>query len=190
MLFTIQGMRFFLRTAFGDSSDFYGGRQTIPLQGGCQGNKGTPALWLVISLVLIKMMHKLALLSEIRAAYTAASVALAGFLFVDDTDLIVFPDSADELLDIVLERMQHAVSAWHGGLRATGGALKPEKCSWGLAAFVWSGGRWRYATAEEQPGEILVPDLDGTVLPIARIEPSEAVKVVGVHQAMDGNMKA
>jgi hypothetical protein len=102
------------------------------------------------------MMHKLALLSEIRAAYTAASVALAGFLFVDDTDLIAFPDSADESLDIVLERMQHAVSAWHGGLRATGGALKPEKCSWGLAAFVWSGGRWRYATAEEQPGEILV----------------------------------
>jgi hypothetical protein len=190
MLFTIQGMRFFLRTAFGDSSDFYGGRQTIPLQGGCQGNKGTPALWLVISLVLIKMMHKLALLSEIRAAYTAASVALAGFLFVNDTDLIAFPDSADESLDIVLERMQHAVSAWHGGLWATGGALKPEKCSWGLAAFVWSGGRWRYATAEEQPGEILVPDLDGTVLPIARIEPSEAVKVVGVHQAMDGNMKA
>jgi hypothetical protein len=47
MLFTIQGMRFFLRTAFGDYADFYGGRQTVPLQGGCQGNKGTPALWLV-----------------------------------------------------------------------------------------------------------------------------------------------
>jgi hypothetical protein len=64
MLF-IQGMRFFLHTAFGDSSDFYGSRQTVPLQGGCQGNKGTPALWLVISLVLIKMMHKLSLLSQI-----------------------------------------------------------------------------------------------------------------------------
>jgi hypothetical protein len=33
MLFTIQGMKFFLRTAFGDSSDFYGGQQMIPLQG-------------------------------------------------------------------------------------------------------------------------------------------------------------
>ena len=38
-VFTIQGMKFFLRTAFGDSSDFYGGQQMIPLQGGCQGNK-------------------------------------------------------------------------------------------------------------------------------------------------------
>jgi hypothetical protein len=44
MLFTIQGMKFFLRTAFGNSSNFYGGQQMIPLQGGCQGNKGTLAL--------------------------------------------------------------------------------------------------------------------------------------------------
>jgi hypothetical protein len=42
----------------------------------------------------------------------------------------------------------------------------------------------------EQPGEILVPNLDGTILPIVWLEPSEAVKVVGVHQAMDGNMTA
>jgi hypothetical protein len=191
MLFTIQGMRFFLRTAFGNSMAFYGGRQTVPLQGGCQGNKGTPALWLVISLVLIRMMHWLALLSQIRAAYTAVSVALAGFLLVNDTDLIAFPDSTDETLEIMLERMQHAISAWHGGLHAsTGGALKPEKCSWSLAAFVWSNGKWRYTTVDDQPGEILVPDLDGTVRPITRIEPSEAVKVVGVYQAMDGNMTA
>jgi hypothetical protein len=86
--------------------------------------------------------------------------------------------------------MQHVVSAWHGGLRAMGGALKLDKCSWSLVAFVWSNGWWRYATLGEQPGEILVPDLDSTILPITRLEPSEAVKVVGVHQAMDGNMMA
>jgi hypothetical protein len=93
-------------------------------------------------------------------------VALAGFLFVDDTDLIAFPDSTDKTLEIMLERMQHAVSAWHGGLRATGGALKPEKCSWSLVAFVWSNSKWRYAMVEDQLGEILVP-----VRPIMRIEP-------------------
>jgi hypothetical protein len=50
-------------------------------------------------------------------------------------------------------------------------------------------GKWRYATADDQPGEILVPDLDGMVQPITRIEPLDAVKVVGVLQAMDGIMK-
>jgi hypothetical protein len=93
----------------------------------------------------------------------------------------VFPDSSDETLEIVMEQMQHAVSAWHGGLRAMGGALKSDKCSWGMADFVWTWGQWRYATMEDRPGEILVPDLDGTVLPIAWIEPLEAVKVVGMH---------
>jgi hypothetical protein len=190
MLFTIQGMRFFLHTAFGDSTAFYSGQQMVPLQGGCQGNKGMPALWLIISLVLICMMHRLALLSQIRVAYMAVSVALAGFLFVNDTDLIAFLDSTDETLEIMLECMQHAVSAWHGGLHATGGALKPEKCSWSLAAFVWSNGKWQYTTVEDHLGEILVPDLSGTVQPIMRIEPSEAVKVVGIYQAMDGNMRA
>jgi hypothetical protein len=93
MLLTIQSMKFYLRTAFGDSSTFFGGPSALPFQGGCQGNKGAPALWLVVSVCLVRLMHKLGLISQLRAAMTATTVAFAGFLFVDDTDLIALSTS-------------------------------------------------------------------------------------------------
>ena len=87
-------------------------------------------------------MHKLALVSQIKTTMTATTVIFAGFLFNNNTDLIAFSDSIDEMADMVLEHMQHAVLAWEGGLWATSGTLKPEKCSWSLVAFVWHWGKW------------------------------------------------
>jgi hypothetical protein len=49
-------------------------------------------------------------------------------------------------------------------------------------------GKWRYSTIEEMPGSIEVPNLQGTFQTITRLSASEAVKVVGIHQAIDGNM--
>lgn len=60
LLLTIQMMRFFLRTAYGDSDRYYGGyvsandARRSPLQGACQGNGGAPGLWLIVSSVLVK----------------------------------------------------------------------------------------------------------------------------------------
>jgi hypothetical protein len=189
MLLTIQGMKFFLRTAFGDSTTYFGGSSTVPFQGGCQGNKGTPALWLVVSVALIRMMHTLGLVTRLRAAMTATTVVFAGFLFVDDTDLIAFSESKDDSFPQVTARLQQAVQAWHGGLRASGGALKPEKCSWSIADFTWSEGKWKYATVNDTPGDIVIPDLEGHLQPITRLESWEAVRAVGVYQAMDGTMR-
>jgi hypothetical protein len=86
--------------------------------------------------------------------------------------------------------MQAAVDAWHGGLHTTGGALKAAKSSWGLIAFYWEQGQWHYATKLSFPQELTIPNPDGTRTPMSRYDPSEAIKVVGVLQALDGNMTA
>jgi hypothetical protein len=86
--------------------------------------------------------------------------------------------------------MQAAVNAWHGGLRASGGALKPDKCSWCLVSFYWERGLWFYASKTSQPGTLTIPVPNGNPVTITRHEPSEAIKVVGVMQALDGNMMA
>ena len=58
---------------------------------------------------------------------TAMAVVFTGFLFVDDMDLISFPDlDAKPSAVIMMEHMQHAILAWQGGLQAMGGALQPE----------------------------------------------------------------
>jgi hypothetical protein len=81
-------------------------------------------------------------------AMSLALLVFAGFLFVDDTDLVNVAIDKDESPAQVTARMQAAVDAWHGGLlRTTGGALKAAKSSWGLIAIYWdSGQQWHYLT--------------------------------------------
>jgi roadblock/LC7 domain-containing protein len=47
---------------------------------------------------------------------SAAGVVFAGFLFVDDTDLIALAASQDEQAAQVVAHIQEAVRTWHGGL--------------------------------------------------------------------------
>jgi hypothetical protein len=48
MLATIENMKFFLRTRFGDSTSFARGGISIKTQGMCQGNEASLAAWVVI----------------------------------------------------------------------------------------------------------------------------------------------
>ena len=57
MLGTIQEMKFFLRTAFGDSQEFSGSTMAMKTQGLCQGNGAAPAGWAVVSIVILNA-HK------------------------------------------------------------------------------------------------------------------------------------
>jgi len=40
--------------------------------------------------------------------------------------------------------MQQVVTNWEGLLRATGGALVPDKCFWYLIAFEYKNNKWHY----------------------------------------------
>jgi hypothetical protein len=53
MLETIQEMKFFLRTAYGDSKAFAGSTVEIKMQGLGQGNGASPAGWCVISIMIL-----------------------------------------------------------------------------------------------------------------------------------------
>jgi hypothetical protein len=62
-------MKFFLRTAFGDSDTFFSSRENLlALQGSWQGNKGAPAFWLVVSVFLVLMLHRLGHTAKIQSA--------------------------------------------------------------------------------------------------------------------------
>jgi hypothetical protein len=57
LLSTIQDMRFFLRTGFGDSKAYVGSTNGKKTQGMCQGNGAAPAGWTVMSIMMIQV-HK------------------------------------------------------------------------------------------------------------------------------------
>jgi len=68
---------------------------------------------------------------------------MAGFTFVNDTDLIVMDDTNEETK--VTLKMQNSLQLWHGLLQAMGGDLVPEKCFWYLSNFKWDNNCWKYS---------------------------------------------
>jgi hypothetical protein len=184
-------MKYFLCTAFGNSDSFFSNLDNVlAIQGSWQGNKGSPVFWLAVSAFLVAMLHRLGHVACIVSAMSRSLFEAMGFLFVDDTDLMTVATTPTESPTQVTSGMQAAVNAWHGGLRAFGSALKPDKCSWCLVCFYWDQGQWYYASPASLPGLLTIPVPNGAPVVITRHEPSDAIKVVGVIQALDGNMAA
>jgi hypothetical protein len=139
-LSTIQRMHFYLCTGYGDSKGYAGGDQDksdnpIRTQGMCQGNRASPAAWLVMSISLI-LAHK----RKSHGAHFIAPISgllchLAGGMFVDDTDLFHLNMRWIETILEAHAHLQESVINWGKLLIATGGALKLAKCSFYLLSF-------------------------------------------------------
>jgi hypothetical protein len=98
------------------------------------------------------MLHWLGHVARIVLAMSRSIFEAVGFLFVDNTYVMTVAHSPSESTTQVASRMQAAVDAWHGGFWASGGALKPDKCSWCLVSFYWEEGQWFHATLASVPG--------------------------------------
>ena len=81
---------------------------------------------------LVLLMKEEGHTSAINSPLSGIVLSLVGFLFVDDTDLVVMGNNYDADI-IVYNRLQHAIDFWNGILRVSGSALKPEKCYWYFA---------------------------------------------------------
>ena len=86
--------------------------------------------------------------------------------------------------------MQASVDDWEGGIRATGGAIVPEKSHWYLVSFDWDGSAWVYNSTADTPYEVTVRNSNGIRIPLPRMETSEASMTLGVFLAPDGNNQA
>ena len=84
-----------------------------------------------------------------EASISGGKLTFVGYAFVDDTDLVTKLENKNASYREVAESMQEALTAWEGGIRATGGAIEPEKSHWYLSDFVWQHRTWRYATVQE-----------------------------------------
>jgi len=132
---TIQLMKFFLRTAYGDSATFYGGGLSqYPFQGVCQGNGAGPAIWLALSLCLIHMIHQFGYPNQLTSAISLSSIILVGFIYVDDCDLFVLAPPSNLDPQEVLTQLQKNMDIWQGGLESTGGSLSAENAP-GVGCF-------------------------------------------------------
>ena len=154
MFTTIQNLEHRIRTAYGDSeSTFSGQLWAVPIHGLGQGNGAGPQIWGVVSSPVIHMLQDEGYGAFFKASISGAELSFVGYAFVDDTDLVTIPAQQATFQEIAQE-MQDMVDTWEGGIRATGGAIVPEKSHWYLVDFKWQNDIWRYATVDETPAEI------------------------------------
>jgi hypothetical protein len=86
--------------------------------------------------------------------------------------------------------MQECVSTWEGCIAASGGQLEATKTYWYLIDFKWANGRWRYATLNDNPASVFMRSSSQSLIPIERLEVTEAQQTLGVRLAPDGNNSA
>ena len=105
MLTTIQEMKFFLCTGFGDSIDYASSTVAIKIQGLCQGNKAALAGWAVASICIFNAHKKKGHGTHFLCPITKLKNHIEEVIYVDNTDLVHFcmhewQDAGDTFLGI------------------------------------------------------------------------------------------
>ena len=88
MLTAIEEMKYFLRTAYGDSKNFVGSSIELKFQGLCQGNGAVLAGWAVISITILQAHKEKGHGAHFVCPISNLSGHLAAILFMDDTDIV------------------------------------------------------------------------------------------------------
>ena len=191
MFTTLQKLRHHIRTIYGDSEiSFSGELWAVPIQGVGQGNGAGPQIWALISTPLLNILRNEGYGVCFKTAMTQEEIKFAGYAFVDDTDLCC--SSLDETATPtkVAEDLQKALDIWEGTLHATGGAIGPPKTKWWAISFAWDAGDWSYATIEDSPATLSVRDPHGVQTQLERLPAHQAIRMLGVRLAPDGNNDA
>jgi hypothetical protein len=134
--------------AYGVSRKTYRGGNikgiNMPMHGIGQGNGAGPAIWAVISCLILEVMHKQGYIATFVLAISWMSIALCGFLFMDDADLLFMAQTTHQQGKEIAESAQRHLDEWEGLIHATGGAIIPSKSFWYLMDFQWNGTDWIY----------------------------------------------
>jgi hypothetical protein len=175
---TIQDMKFFLRTGFGDSKEFTSATGSMKTQGMCQGNGMVLVGWKGDSIAMLNAHIRKSHGIHLRSPITKQSTHLAGSIFVDDTNVEYLNMNKLESVEEAHGALQESIKNWGRLLIATGGALKPAKYFCHIISFGWKQDRsWRYEANEARADlGIVVPLADGTFLPIDFLSSNDANK--------------
>ena len=183
-----------VRTGFGDSERSFKPPSVVPFQGCGQGNGAGPPIWISVSSVLITMMEAMGYGFECLSALESQLVTAQCFCFVDDTDVIEAGNTVHHSGESICASVQDAATLWAGGIRATGGAINPEKSFWWLIDFDWDSrvGKWKFRRkrAVAPDFELQIEGLSGAIEPLRRLEPDESERTLGVMLAPLENLKA
>jgi hypothetical protein len=140
---TLQKAVHHVRSAYGVSKRSYGGKHRgpsqIPLHGIGQGNGAGPAIWAIISTILLNTLVEDNLAATFTSTISQTLLTITAWCWVDDCDLLGTAVKPWEQGEDCLDRAQQQMDHWEGMLTATGGGIVWEKSFWVLVDYVWTG---------------------------------------------------
>ena len=189
MITTIQKMRHFIRSAYGDSRRSYGDDKENPLQGGGQGNGAAGPFFIALASILLPILESKVDGINLFSAISLTAITLIAVIYVDDSDFLIAARTPHESVTSVLERTQQAANVWQESVHQTGGAIRPHKCRWTIVDFKWRQGKAYYKRNQEVYGKLKIKDTNGIPQTILRLQPNESEEGLGLHLPADGNQE-
>ncbi len=205
LLKTMEMMRFFLHTGFGESKQSYGGTHEQQLAGYGQGNAALGPCFTALSSLIVKAYLRDGYGAQIYSSYYKQLLLLAAFMYVDDTDLIHWSRTPDCNPKELITAAQTATYAWGELAIATGAAIKLEKCYTYFLSYWFDKGRAKLRMisllptpsalitmpdGSTAPSHLRVPLPDRTSAPIPTLRNEETSLMLGVHwsPSLGGNV--
>ena len=147
-------MKYFVKMTHGISQKYYKATRDYLLFGSGQGSGASPAMWLMIAVVLLAAL-------TVLAPMTMCFMDPWHDLFdkcnadtcVDDTAVRV-SDAHMELAvsyQELVKNLQHTAQMWERILYSSGGALNIKKCFWYLIHWEWHKGHPSMVTSVSTP---------------------------------------
>ena len=110
---------------------------------------------MLVSIPIINMSKAAGFGFKVKNVMSHETFSFVCYAFVDDTDLV--HSLTDNLgLNAHIHKMQEVVDTWEGGLRASGGALVPDKSYWYQIHFTFTNNKWRYLSIEDTPAHLSI----------------------------------
>ena len=188
MFETYQNIQFSSKSVHGKSKTTFGGMEDNFIakpQGVGQGNGAGPPVWAVVSSRMFQILKKRNLVAKFSRPITKEELEICGFAFVDDSDIIATSNNTHDPV-LTLTKMQQTLDQWEAAAKVTGGALEPRKSFGYLVYFQWKDGKWAYGKLEKTH-QLTALDKDNNRVNITMKQPHEALNMLGVHLAPDGN---
>ncbi len=183
MFQTIQEMRHFIRTVYGDSENSYKSTEELKFHGILQGNGAGPTIWALVSTPLLDRL-RVKKCGVAIVLMDGTSLQIPAFAFVDDVDLI------QELTNIAhIHEAQEAVDEWSDALKATGGALVPDKCKWFAVHPEWTQNKWRLNKTSNRTSKLYINGEDGDRTEISKCDNDSGQLALGIAFSPAGDTR-
>jgi hypothetical protein len=188
---TLQYSIFKLRTALGDSKQTYQHSATTPIHGTGQGSCASPAIWLMISSILMQILTRNSFgmtMLDVKKYKEEICQIIEGY--VNDTP--IFTNDNGENIATIIEKLESDGTWWAGLLNSSGGGLELTKCFYYLLSWKWDyKGNPIPETNEEQLSKRIEPRicLDKTSEQPTFLEQKEVTqshKTLGTYKCLVG----